>query len=187
MRVLPAVVLAATSACADRVLVYSTPVEVEVRVAWNDVDDGSLDSDQAVVADAGATYEAFLDGARAAMGVDQPSSLQVVAAEVALRSTSGDVAALEQIYAGDLSVALAATGMGAGVEVATVAVGPGAAQGPLTTASLADAFDAADPLFADLLTSGYRIRLVGDVAPGFEDAREMVQVAVTLVFLARAD
>ena len=169
--------------CGDDPVSYSDPVGLSLSVASGDVDnDGALLDEKNINTESGNPYGAFVSAAQDAIG-GPPSSIVVEAATLSIDDSTG-VAALEEIFAGDVDVDFVMNGSDTAYPVAarTIAVGDGG--GPVDLDVRFDSGDLADVDYADLVGGSFKVVLSGAAAAGFAAASADADLSLVLTFTA---
>jgi len=177
-----AVAAVSSAACGGDPVTYSDPVGLSLSVASGDVDNGVLADEKNINTESGNPYGAFSSAAQDAIG-GLPSSIDVEAATLTIEGSTG-VAALEEIFAGDVEVAFVMNGSDQAYPVAvrTIAVGDGA--GPVDLEVPFDSDSVTDADYPDLVGGSFKVLLTGDAAAGFAGASADADLSLVLTFTA---
>lgn len=177
-----AVAALAAAGCGDDPVSYSDPVGMSLSVASGDVDNGTLFDEKNINTESGNPYGAFSSAAQDAIG-GTPSSIEVEAATLAIEDSTG-VAALEEIFAGDVDVAFVMNGSDEAYPVAVRTVAAGDEAGPVDLHVHFDSDAITDADYADLVAGSFKVTLSGDAAAGFADASADADLSLLLTFTA---
>ncbi|HEY3356465.1 MAG TPA: hypothetical protein VGQ83_24655 [Polyangia bacterium] len=169
------------AACGDDPSNYSAPVGINLKVK-GDVPKTTIDDGKNVTTESGNPYGAFVQAARAKLGRD-PARITLDRVTLTLGATSTGVTALEQVFAGDATVAFLMNDTNntfpAGVIPAPTGTGPVAGTATFDSVNGVAATD-----WTKLLGGNFQVVLSGATAAAFQVKGPEADLQVTLTFSA---
>ena len=181
MRNLASIVALLLAACGANPVSYSTPVGINLKVKSSDVSNSAITDDKAITTESGNPYGAFVNDAKAKLG-KAPSRIEIDNLTLTLGAQSTGVTALEQVYTGDVDVALITNDTNSTYDVGHV-IGP-TGVGPVNVdvAYASDQVSAAD--FAKILSGSFKVVLRGPAAATFQSKGAEANLDLTFTFAA---
>src|SRR5262249_33232707 len=142
---------------------------------------GTLTANKAINTESGNPYAAFVHDAQAKLGRD-PTRIEIDHMTVALSAQSSGVTSLDQIYTGDVDVALVMNDTNTTYDAGHVMNPAGVGPVDVDVAFASDAVSSAD--YAKLLTGSFHVVVRGTAAPGFRTSGADANLQVTFSFAA---
>ena len=161
---------------------YSAPVSLNLNARSGDVRSGSLSRDEAVTAEPGNPYGAFVNDAWQKLGNKSPSRIEVHSITLALGGQSTGVSTLDQVFTGEVDVLFVMNDTGNSFN-AGHAVNPTGA-GPV---NLSVDFDPSKVIamdFGNLLGGNFNVVIRGSAAAGFSSRNATANLQTVLTFKA---
>ncbi len=179
---LPATVFAfALVACGGKAT-YSAPVGVNLNARSGDVRSGTLSRDEAITAEPGNPYGAFINNAWQKLGNKSPSRIEVNSITLALGGQSTGVSALEQVFTGEVDVLFVMNDSGNSFNVGHVVNPTGT--GPIGLSVDFDPSKVVGLDFANLLGGSFNVVVRGSAAVGFSTRNATANLQTSLTFKA---
>ena len=98
-------VLICVTGCGADPISYSAPVGINLNVKSSDVSNNAISDDKGITTESGNPYGAFVNDARAKLGRD-PARIEIDTLTLILGAQSTGVTTLDEVYTGDVDVAL---------------------------------------------------------------------------------
>lgn len=175
-------VLLALGACSSDPVSYSAPVGIELDAKSGDVNMSVVTEQKDITTESGNPYGAFINDAKAKLGGNDPSRIEIDSLTVTLGAQSTGVTTLDEVVTGDVDVAFLADASNntydAGHVINPTGVGP----------------DDVDPNFdwttvaaqdvPQMLNGSFKVVLRGNAATGFSGKGATAVLQLTFTFSA---
>jgi hypothetical protein len=176
-----ALALLAVAACGTDPVSFSAPVGINLKAKSGDVGNSTISDDKAITTETGNPFGAFVADARSKLGQD-PARIEIDRLTLTLGAQSTGVTKLEEVYAGDVDVALlmndTSNTYDAGHVLDPAGVGP---------VEVSVAFRSQDVSPADLtklLGGSFKVVLRGPAAAAFASKGAEANLQLTFTFAA---
>ncbi len=173
----------AAAACGDDAVSHSAPVGIHLAFSSGDVAGGRVGDEKNINTESGNPYGAFAAATRDALGRD-PSRIEIDSLTVALTATSTGVTTLGAIYDGPATIAFEMNGTSAIVPVASLAIGPTTAAGPVPMTISFDSGAVTGDDWSALVAGSFKVRIDGPAQGDFENAGASVDLEAMFTFEA---
>jgi hypothetical protein len=175
------VTLLALSACGSDPVSYSEPVGIELKVKSGDVANSAISDGKAITTESGNPYGVFVNDAQTKLGAN-PSRIEIDELTLALGAQSTGVTTLDQIFTGDVDVALIVNDTNTTYDAGHITNPTGV--GPLAV-DVTFAGDAVAPAdFTKMLTGSFQVVVRGTAAPMFSSKGAEAILQTTFTFAA---
>ena len=178
---LPISALLALGACGADPVSYSTPVGIELKAKSSEVANSTVSDDKAITTESGNPYGAFVNDAQAKLG-KSPTSIEIDTLTLSLGAQSTGVNALDQIFTGDVDVALITNDTNNTYDVGHVmnptGVGPVGVDVGFQSAQVSQAD------FAKILSGSFKVVVRGPAAATFQGKGADASLQLTFTFAA---
>lgn len=178
------VAAAALVGCGDDPVSYSAPVGINLKAKSSDVVMSVVSDEKGITTESGNPYGKFISDAQAALGGNDPSSIELSSLELLLGANSTGVTTLEEIFAGNVEVLFVMNDTDNTFPVGNVMITAPVGGGPL---AMNVSFDSADFQGTDrtkLLAGSFKVVIRGPAATDFTTKGADADLQVTFVFEA---
>ena len=176
-----ALVLVSLAACGSDPVSYSTPVGINLKVKSSDVANTAISDDKSITTESGNPYGKFVTDAHAKLGRD-PTAIEIDQLTLSLGAQSTGVVALEEVYSGDVDVALIMNDTNNTYDAGHVTSPTGLGPVDLNVAFQSSQVTATD--FPKLLSGSFKVVIRGTAAPGFSTKGAEADLQATFTFAA---
>jgi hypothetical protein len=171
------------AACSDDPVSYSAPIGLNLKVKSADTMSGIVSDDKGITTESSNPYGAFISEARAKLGRD-PGEIVVDEARLFLGASSTGVAALGEVFTGDVEVLFQMNDTNNSYPVALGAVTATTSSGPISLGVDFSSRDASSVDLAKLVGGSFKVIVRGPAAAGFSTKGADADLQVTLTFSA---
>ena len=169
------------AACGADPVSYSTPVGINLKVKSSDVSNNAVSDDKSITTESGNPYGAFVNGAQAKLG-KSPTRIDIDNLTLTLGAQSTGVTALEQVYTGDVDVALITNDTNNTYDVGHVVNPTGVGPVAIDIGFSSDQVSAPD--YAKILSGSFKVVLRGPAAATFQGKSAEANLDLTFTFAA---
>ncbi|CAN5435663.1 hypothetical protein BH11MYX1_BH11MYX1_41860 [soil metagenome] len=178
---LVAFALVSVTACGTDPVSYSAPVGINLKVKSGDVVNNAITDDKGITTESGNPYGAFVSDAHAKLGKD-PGAIEIDQLTLTLGAQSTGVIALDEVYSGDVDVALIMNDTnntyGGGQVTNPTGLGPV----DMSVVFHSDQVTSVD--FPKLLSGSFKVVIRGAAAVGFSTKGAEANMQATFTFAA---
>ena len=169
------------AACGSDPVSYSTPVGINLKVKSGDVANNAVSDDKAITTESGNPYGAFVADAQTKLG-KSPTRIEIDDLTLTLGAQSTGVSALDQVYTGDVDVAMVMNDTNNTYDVGHVMNPTGVGPVPVDIAFSSAAVAPAD--FTKLLGGSFKVVIRGPAAATFGGNGAEANLQLTFTFAA---
>ena len=169
------------AACGADPISYSTPVGIQLKAKSSDVTNSTITDDKAITTESGNPYGKFVTDAQAKLG-KSPTRIEVDQLTLTLGAQSTGVSALEQIYTGDVDVALITNDTNNTYDVGHVTSPTGV--GPVDVAVSYESVQVSAADYVKILGGSFKVVLRGPAATTFQSKGAEANIQATFTFAA---
>ena len=173
----------AASACGDDPVSYSAPVGINVSVSSGDIQYGVVFDEKNINTESGNPYAAYIQAARDELGRD-PGSIEIAHATLELLGTSNNVAALGEVFDGDVDISFVMNGSEAEYPATVVTIASDSGAGPIDMHAHHDTGAMSDEDWAEVVGGSFKVRASGPAATTFAAASADANMLATFEFVA---
>lgn len=174
--------LTLVSGCGDDAVSYSAPVGINLKAKSGDVTQSVVSEQKEITTESGNPYAKFVADARAQLGGKDPTRVEIDHLALILGGQSTGVAALDEVYTGDVDVAFVISDSNNTYDVAHVANPAGAAAVPMDV--IFDSANVAPQDWTKFLAGSFKVVIRGTAAAGFTDKGAEADLQLTFTFSA---
>lgn len=170
------------AACGDDPVSYSDSIAINLKAKSADTTGGAVSNDKGINTENGNPYGAFISAARAALGGNDPTRIEVTSALLLLGANSTGVSTLEEIFGDNVEVLFIMNDTNNTYPVAHLLTPTGPGPLALDLDWDADAVSGVD--LPKLVGGSFKVVIRGDAAANFETKGADADLQVTLKFEA---
>jgi hypothetical protein len=174
--------VALVAACGTDPVSYSAPVGIELKAKSGDVAGTAISEQKDITTETGNPYGAFITDAQHQLGGHDPGALAIDQLDLVLGGQSTGVATLDQVFTGDVDVALVVNDTNNTYDAGHVSNPTGV--GPVPVSAVFDWSRVADLDRAKFLGGGFKVVVRGSAAAGFASKGAEAQLETTFTFTA---
>lgn len=174
----------ALAACGDDPVSYSAPVGINLKAKSSDVVMAVVTDEKGISTESGNPYGKFVSDAQAALGGNDPGSIELVSLELLLGGASTGVTTLEEIFAGNVEVLFVMNDTNNTFPVGNVMITTPVGGGPIAMDVSFDSADFQGDDRAKLLSGSFKVVIRGPAATDFTTKGADADLQVTFVFEA---
>lgn len=171
----------ALAACGTDPVSYSAPVGINLKVKSGDVLSSAISDQKAITTESGNPYGAFVSDAQRKLGRD-PTRIEIDQLTLTLGAQSTGVTKLEEVYTGDVDVALIMNDTNNTYDVGHVMNPAGVGPVPVTVSFASASVSQGD--FTKLLTGSFSTVIRGSAASGFSTKGSEANMQLMFTFAA---
>ena len=169
------------AACGSDPVSVSSPVGITLKVQSGDVTNSAISDDKAITTESGNPYGAFISDAQRKLGRD-PARIEVDKLTLTLGAQSTNVTALDQVYTGDVDVALITNDTNSTYDIGHVQSPTGAGPVGLSVSFVSQDMVPAD--FTKLVAGSFKVVIRGPAATMFAGKGASADLQLMFTFSA---
>jgi hypothetical protein len=169
------------AACGADPISYSAPVGINLTAKSGDVMNSAISDDKGITTESGNPYGAFVNAAQVKLGHD-PSRIEVDSVTLTLGAQSTGVTTLDEVYTGDVDVAMITNDTNNTYDVGHVTSPTGVGPDPIGV--VFQSVDVPDADFAKMLSGSFKVVIRGTAATAFSSKGAQANLQVTFTFAA---
>lgn len=173
----------AAAACADDPVGYSAPVGINLKAKSGDVTGGVVTDEKGINTESGNPYGAFVGAARETIGRD-PSRIELDRVALLLGADSTGVAALGEIFGGDVDVLFQVNDSNNSYPAASATLDASADAGPIAFEVEFDGEAVPADDFTRVLGGAFKVVVRGPADAAFEGKGADADLQLTFTFAA---
>jgi len=168
-------------ACGADPVSYSAPVGIELKVKSGDVANNAISDAKAITTESGNPYGAFVSDAQAKLGRD-PTRIEIDSLTLTLGAQSTGVTTLDEVYTGDVDIALIMNDTNNTYDAGHVMNPMGV--GPVDVGVVFESSAVAPADFTKMLTGSFQVVIRGPAAASFSTKGAEANLQTTFTFTA---
>ena len=169
------------AACGADPISYSTPVGIQLKAKSSDVTNSTITDDKAITTESGNPYGKFVTDAQTKLG-KSPTRIEIDALTMTLGAQSTGVTALDQVFTGDVDVALITNDTNNTYDVGHVMNPTGV--GPVDVGVVFSSAAVSPADYVKILGGSFKVVARGPAAAGFSTKGAEVNLQLTFTFAA---
>ncbi len=173
--------LVSLAACGSDPVSYSTPVGINLKAKSSDVANTAITDDKSITTESGNPYGAFVTDAHTKLGRD-PTAIEIDQLTLTLGAQSTGVVALQDVYSGDVDIALIMNDTNNTYDAGHVTSPTGVGPVDLNVVFQSSQVTATD--FPKMLTGSFKVVIRGTAAVGFSTKNAEANLQATFTFAA---
>ncbi|MDB4956927.1 MAG: hypothetical protein JWO36_4496 [Myxococcales bacterium] len=173
--------LVSLTACGADPVSYSAPVGINLTVKSSDVSNNAISDDKAITSESGNPFGAFVNDAHAKLGRD-PSRIEIDSVNLILGAQSTGVTTLDQVYTGDVDVALITNDTNNTYDIGHVMNPTGV--GPVAVSVNYDSTRVPALDYTKILTGSFKVVIRGPATATFSGKGAQANMQLTFTFAA---
>jgi hypothetical protein len=170
----------AVAACGDDPVSYSAPVAINLKAKSGDVTQTVISEQKEITTESGNPYSKFIEDARAQLGGNDPTRVEIDHLTLLLGAQSTGVTTLEEVYTGDVDIAFVMADSNNTYDVGHVSNPTG--NGEVAVDVVFDSASIAPQDWDKFLGGGFKVVVRGTAADGFSSKGAEANLQLTFSF-----
>jgi hypothetical protein len=169
------------AACGADPISYSSPVGINLKAKSGDVSNNAISDEKGITTESGNPYGAFMNDARRELGRD-PARVEIDQLTLTLGAQSVGVTTLDEVYTGDVDVALIMNDTDNTYDAGHVTSPSGV--GPVDLDVVFESPAVGDADYLKLIGGGFKVVIRGPAAASFASKGAEADLQLTFTFAA---